>query len=204
MYKFSSLLDQLAREGWAVSQDFLPRVEIEALADEARRFWELGSFGPAGIGRSLDFSVRTEIRSDYIYWLDEQSASRLQQKYLEEIEGFRRELNRNLFAGLTDFEAHFACYPPGAFYRRHLDRFKAADERIISCTLYLNANWREEDRGALRIYTESAHAGFLDILPRAGVFVAFRSDTIFHEVLPATKERLSLTGWLKRRSRSIL
>jgi SM-20-related protein len=38
--------------------------------------------------------------------------------------------------------------------------------------------------------------GPVDILPLAGRLVCFRSDQIEHEVLPATRERLSLTGWL--------
>jgi SM-20-related protein len=35
-----------------------------------------------------------------------------------------------------------------------------------------------------------------DVLPVAGRLVCFRSDLLEHEVLPATRERLSLTGWL--------
>ena len=33
-------------------------------------------------------------------------------------------LNRDLFLGLEDFESHFAMYPPGAFYLKHVDRFR--------------------------------------------------------------------------------
>ncbi|MDQ2656958.1 MAG: 2OG-Fe(II) oxygenase, partial [Bacteroidota bacterium] len=36
----------------------------------------------------------------------------------------------------------------------------------------------------------------LDILPVLGRMVCFRSDQLEHEVLPATRPRLSLTGWL--------
>jgi SM-20-related protein len=32
-------------------------------------------------------------------------------------------------------------------------------------------------------------------VPEAGRLVCFRSDLIEHEVLPATRERYSLTGW---------
>jgi SM-20-related protein len=35
-----------------------------------------------------------------------------------------------------------------------------------------------------------------DFLPMAGRLVIFRSDEIEHEVLPATRERLSITGWI--------
>ena len=180
-------------------QEFLPDAEIKGLAEEAASLRESGKFRQAGVGQGSGFQVRSEIRGDQILWLDEERLTPLQQKYWDEIESLRLELNRNLFTGLTAFEAHFAIYPTGAFYQRHLDRFVASDERAISCTLYLNPNWREEDAGALRIYTdENGLEAFTDVLPQAGAFVVFRSDAIFHEVLPAMRERLSLTGWLKR------
>jgi SM-20-related protein len=36
----------------------------------------------------------------------------------------------------------------------------------------------------------------LDFLPLAGRLVCFRSDMIEHEVLPATRTRMSITGWM--------
>jgi SM-20-related protein len=39
-----------------------------------------------------------------------------------------------------------------------------------------------------------------DVLPVAGTLVCFLSDRFEHEVLPATRERLSLTGWFRRRA----
>ena len=39
----------------------------------------------------------------------------------------------------------------------------------------------------------------LDIFPVGGTLVAFLSARYWHEVLPATRERLSLTGWFKVR-----
>ena len=56
-----------------------------------------------------------------------------------------------------------------------------------------NEEWNEEQGGQLRIYTEGASQ---DVLPIAGRLVCFRSDVLEHEVLPATRERLSLTGWI--------
>jgi SM-20-related protein len=140
------------------------------------------------------------VRSDYVLWIDERNLTPARSEYFSRIERLRLGLNRELFAGLTEFEAHYASYPPGAFYKKHVDRFGDADERVISCTLYLNQSWRADEGGALRLYFNPEDPGaFTDISPRAGVFVAFRSDTLYHEVLPASRERFSLTGWLKRR-----
>jgi SM-20-related protein len=38
----------------------------------------------------------------------------------------------------------------------------------------------------------------IKINPEAGRIVFFESDKIEHEVLPANRQRMSVTGWLKR------
>jgi SM-20-related protein len=102
-------------------------------------------------------------------------------------------VNQSLFLSLKDCEVHQTIYPIGSFYKRHLDQFKKDDHRKLSVICYLNKEWKEADGGQLRMFigTESR-----DILPLAGRLVCFRSDLLEHEVLPATRERLSLTGWL--------
>jgi SM-20-related protein len=63
--------------------------------------------------------------------------------------------------------------------------------------MYLNENWALADGGALRIYDGKR---VRDVLPVAGTLVCFLSDRFEHEVLPATRERLSLSGWFRRRA----
>src|SRR5690606_23077857 len=101
--------------------------------------------------------------------------------------------------GLKSFEAHLAKYPPGSFYKRHIDQFQQVSYRIISCILYLNADWREGDGGELRIFLPDGKRGEkqIDIVPKAGTLVCFKSDEIPHEVLPTHKERYSFTGWMR-------
>jgi SM-20-related protein len=88
-------------------------------------------------------------------------------------------------------------YPAGAFYKRHRDQHRGSLERLISCVVYLNNEWAESDGGQLRIYDEDG-TDFTDITPQAGTVVCFRSDTVEHEVMPALRERYSLTGWLRK------
>jgi SM-20-related protein len=64
--------------------------------------------------------------------------------------------------------------------------------------LYLNEDWRRDDGGLLRFWPEE-NAEALDIVPVGGTLVTFLSDRFWHEVLPARRERLSLTGWFRRR-----
>lgn len=198
MDRYEGIANQIAARGWAVSEQFLPEDAIAALAEEAAWLWAQGDFKAAGVGRSADYQVRADIRSDEILWLDEQRATPAQARYFSEINCLREALNRELFIGLVGIEAHYARYPVGAYYRKHLDRFTTSSDRLISCTLYLNSDWRIEDGGALRIYAHE-QAEPVDIYPCAGTFAVFRSDTIYHEVLPARRVRLSITGWLKRR-----
>jgi SM-20-related protein len=74
------------------------------------------------------------------------------------------------------------------------------ESRTLSCILYLNPNWRPEDGGALRIYTDPEDPGrFFEVEPRGGTLATFLSARFEHEVMPCTRERLSLTGWLKLR-----
>ena len=40
-------------------------------------------------------------------------------------------------------------------------------------------------------------------LPQAGTLALFLSADMPHEVLPATRERLSLTGWFRRRGNEV-
>jgi SM-20-related protein len=97
-----------------------------------------------------------------------------------------------------DLELHWALYPPGAHYARHCDRLRGSRARVVSLVLYLNESWRRRDGGALRLYLDANTTR--DVVPRAGTLVAFLSDRFEHEVLPARRERLSVTGWLRRRA----
>lgn len=197
MSRFTEATAEIAHHGWTVLTDFLPLETIASLRAEAQQLWQEEEFRAAGVGRSGGYAIRSEIRSDHIRWLDNQAPTPAQKLYLGAIEELQQELNRELFLSLANFEAHFAIYPRGAFYQKHLDRFSDADERVISCTLYLNEAWRAEDGGQLRLYLPEGHQ---DVLPTAGMCALFRSDTFFHEVLPATETRFSLTGWFRRRS----
>jgi SM-20-related protein len=194
------IADALAERGFVIVADWLPPDPIAALAEEAQALSAGGRFEHAGVGRGAGHAVRQDIRGDRILWLDEQAPTAAQASYWAAIEALRAALNRELYLGLLSFEAHYAIYPPGAHYQKHVDRFSDADERVISCSLYLNREWRAEHGGQLRLHLADGHPdGHIDVLPTAGTCVLFRSDTFLHEVLPATQTRLSVTGWFRRR-----
>ncbi|WP_136478859.1 2OG-Fe(II) oxygenase [Pseudomonas sp. DG56-2] len=191
------IVDDLATHGWSQQDIFLPASLTLALAAECRARAAEGELAPAAVGRGATQEVREGIRGDHIQWLEPGQAESCDQ-YLELMDGLREALNRGLFLGLEDFECHFALYPPGAFYRKHLDRFRDDDRRTVSAVIYLNAeDWTPDDGGQLRMSLKGGEEH--DVQPIGGCLVVFLSGDIPHEVLPARRERLSVTGWFRRR-----
>ena len=192
---FNQLADNLAEKGWAVSDTILTTDFLKELLNEEMLLYKSGKFKQAGIGKGTEHKVVTEIRNDYVHWLDEENLSELQQQFWKQMEELKLFLNREFFLGLKGLEFHFAVYPEGSFYKKHVDRFQRDSGRTISCVLYLNEDWKEGDGGQLRIYHNDT---FTDIVPVFGRLVCFKSDEIEHEVLPTKKERYSITGWMKK------
>lgn len=194
--KLSAIVDDLASQGWSQQADFLPAELVSALAAECRRRAGDGQLNPAGVGRGGTLEVREAIRGDHIRWL-EPGESSVCDRYLDTMDALRQAINQGLFIGLEDYECHFALYPPGAFYRRHLDRFRDDDRRAVSAVIYLNQDWQPGDGGELRMFLDDQRVH--DVAPTAGTLVVFLSGDVPHEVLAAGRERLSLTGWFRRR-----
>lgn len=189
----NELADGLVDQGYAVVDNFLSQEEVRAIiaTDDFKN--GLLQFKKAGIGKSQEKQINESIRGDYIQWIDAATAQEAVQVYLNRLKKLMEFVNRSLYLSLKDFEVHQTIYPIGSFYKRHLDQFKKDDKRKLSVICYLNKDWKESEGGQLRIYLPN---GSTDIFPFAGRLVCFRSDLLEHEVLPATRERLSLTGWL--------
>ena len=179
--------------GYAVVQSFLEGDVVAALAEECRS----ADLKATAVGRGTHRRVRPDLRGDATRWLERDEATPAQRAYFDATEALRVGLNRSLLLGLDELEAHFAHYAPGARYAKHRDRFRDDDARVLSSVLYLNADWQESDGGALRLYLPGEH---LDVYPSAGKLVLFLSADFEHEVLPATRDRLSIAGWFRRRA----
>jgi SM-20-related protein len=190
------IVDDVAQRGWSQQNIFLPENLTRELALECRKRAAEGELAPASVGRGVLQVVREGIRGDHIQWIEPGQAETCDQ-YLALMDTLRQALNRGLFLGLEDYESHFAMYPPGAFYRKHVDRFRDDDKRMLSAVLYLNDAWLPEHGGHLRMYLEDGVE--YDVQPSGGCLVVFLSGDIPHEVLPSTRDRLSLTGWFRRR-----
>lgn len=167
----------------------------EALRGELRRLQSAGALSRAAVGRSDGRALRDDIRADATLWLDDPRCAAPARAFLARMDEVRIALNRTLYLGLAECEAHYAAYPPGGGYARHRDRFRDSDARVVSLVSYLNDDdWRDDDGGALRLYLGD---GAVD-LPPAGGSICFMSE-LEHEVLPSMRERLSIACWMRRR-----
>jgi len=186
----------LKQHGIAVRDRFLTPLQVHALVEcaEARR--ERGDFVPARIGAERKLERREEIRGDSICWLTEPPLA-AERKLFDILEELRLELNREALLGLFELEMHYARYPPGAGYARHVDQPRGQDQRRVSLVLYLNEHWEASDGGELRIFADDGH--YRDIEPAAGRLVAFLTQGREHAVMRTRRERLSLSGWYRSR-----
>lgn len=181
--------------------EFCPSSLVAQLRTEAIGLWQAGNFKPAGTGRGNRFELDDSVRSDWIHWLDPINASNTQLLYFKQMEQLRLELNRSLYLGLFDLESHLAVYNPGDHYHRHLDQFQDSNLRILSCILYLNENWQNDDGGQLLLYDHwQSPTPCQEFLPTGGNLLCFLSARYPHEVLPAKRPRFSLTGWYRTRN----
>lgn len=195
--KIENILDDLEQQGWSVQEHFFSTELTQQLKETLTSFRQQGIFKQAGIGRKNDFHVEQSIRNDEITWFDEKNITESQEKYLNITQQLQDAINQHFYLGLFELEVHFALYPANAFYKRHLDQHKNQDTRILTVITYLNENWNKEDGGELQLYLKDGKT--VSVLPNAGTLVCFMSAEFEHEVLPARRERASLTGWFRKR-----
>jgi SM-20-related protein len=199
--QLEQISEQIGKAGWLALPGFLDAAQTLALSRECAALFGQGAFHDAAIGGGAQQRTDGDVRADQILWLEPAGGSEAQRECLARFEALRLRLNRDLQLGLFEFECHFARYAPGAFYRRHVDQFSRDSRRRVSSIVYLNDDWGDGDGGELRLYLERKPAsGYVDVRPKGGTLVLFLSERFPHEVLPATRERLSLTGWFKARA----
>ena len=200
--KFERIIADLSDTGLSICDDFISPLLVSNLSHEARTMHANGEFRHARVGKGESLQLREEVRNDHIHWLDPENPSPIQLPYFQELETLRMYINSNLFLGLFEYEGHYALYPPGASYKMHYDRFIGAHQRMVTAILYLNHDWQEQDGGFLKVYegTKPSELNLpMEVLPLGGRLVTFISELFPHEVLPSTRDRLSLTGWFRIR-----
>jgi SM-20-related protein len=186
-------LDRFEEVGWVEIPGFLTEPEAQSIRSDFEQLHMLEGFRQAGIGKQQTQQIDTAQRGDLIRWIDPSGALPSTRIYLDKIQGIIEEFNRNFYLGIRDYECHYALYPPGSFYKKHVDRHKGGSPRIVSSVLYLNSNWQPGDGGELCIYDEKDTPS--TIQPLMGTLALFLSEKE-HEVLTTQRDRMSITGWM--------
>lgn len=192
-YSSDAVVDSLVEKGYIIIDDFLSEALTRALRDEVSDLNQKG-ISRAGVGRGNDLHVNNDIRSDKTHWLD--GSTDAQKRLLAQCDALRGDVNRHLFMGLYDYEAHYAVYEPGSFYQKHLDAFKGRSNRVLTNVIYLNDEWQDDWGGELAVYDETDEL-IERVLPKGGRAIFFLSERFPHEVLKTKKQRLSIAGWYR-------
>lgn len=193
----------LYQDGWSVVENFLSAPFADLLRQDLISLDQQEKFHKAGIGRELDFVRRADIRSDRICWLD--NINETQNLFMQMLEQLMTAINRRLFLGMNHFEAMYAIYEPGQFYKKHVDSFKGQRNRIMTLVFYLNHDWTADKGGEFVLYPEEteqetgSHTPIITLLPKAGTVAAFLSEDFPHEVLTAHATRYSIAVWFRIR-----
>lgn len=200
--QYERIIEDLQEKKYSVIDDFFSAEEIEIIRNGLLAKYEEDQFKKSAIGNRTNELIESEIRGDFILWLNEAEAGLPEQTYFNKINNLVKYLNQTCFMGILHTEFHYAVYPKGTFYKRHLDTFQNDGRRKLSVVCYLNdESWKKENGGELTIYTkENGTEKPIDLFPFPGRVVIFESQELEHEVQQVKNDkRLSITGWLKTR-----
>ena len=198
---YEKIISDIANHRYSIIEDFFTSNEVLLLRQSLLEKHEEDNFKKAAIGNRTNEIIIKSVRGDIILWIDEAKANQSETLFFDKINELIRYLNRTCFLGILHKEFHYALYPTGTYYKRHIDTFHNDDRRKLSIVCYLNnEDWQAEYGGELILYlNKQGQEEEKVIYPFPGRVVIFESQLIEHEVKPVNTKRLSITGWLKTR-----
>jgi Rps23 Pro-64 3,4-dihydroxylase Tpa1-like proline 4-hydroxylase len=194
-HPFDTLIDTYLDNNIGIDSHFLSKALSDGLHQNILQLQKDDKMSAAGIGNADVKDATQKMRSDSIYWMDKKHENVFEQEFLSQMEDFIGHLNDTCYTGINSYEFHYAIYEEGSFYKRHRDQFKTDNNRKFSLINYLNNDWLEENGGQLLVYQNGLTQ---TIQPNAQKAVFFKSDEMEHEVVKANRQRMSISGWLKR------
>ena len=138
---YEKVITDLLDQQYSVVDNFFTPDEVARLRTSLQEKYEDDAFKKAAIGNKVNENIIKSIRGDFIFWLNEAQANEAEGTFFAKVNDFATYLNRTCFMGILQKEFHYALYPEGTFYKRHLDTFMNDDRRKLSLVCYLN----EED-----------------------------------------------------------
>lgn len=200
--QYECIIEDVLKQQYSIVEDFFTDDEVALLRQSLIEKHEEDAFKKAAIGNRVNEIIVKSIRGDVILWIDELKANEAEMLFFNKINSLVNYLNKTCFLGILQKEFHYAIYPEGTFYKRHIDAFQNDDRRKLSIVCYLNEDgWLPENGGELVLYLNDNGEEETEkvIYPFPGRVVIFESQIIEHEVKPVNKKRMSITGWLKTR-----
>lgn len=199
--QYERIIENILAQQYCIVEDFFTDGEVSLLRQSLIEKHEEDAFKKAAIGNCVNEIIVKSIRGDVILWIDELNANEAEMLFFNKVNNLVNYLNKTCFLGILQKEFHYALYPEGTYYKRHIDTFQNDDRRKLSIVCYLNEDgWLPENGGELVLYlNENGEETEKVIYPFPGRVVIFESQIIEHEVKPVNKERMSITGWLKTR-----
>ena len=198
---YERIISGLLEDKYCIIENFFELEEVAILRTSLLDKFDKDAFKKAAIGNKTNENVERSVRGDFILWINEAYAGEAERIFFDKINALIEYLNKTCFLGILQKEFHYALYPEGTFYKRHLDTFQNDDRRKLSLVCYLNdEDWKPENGGELVIYKEENGVEVSkNIYPFPGRVVIFESQLLEHEVKSVKTTRLSITGWLKTR-----
>ena len=142
-------------------------------------------------------AVREDVRGDRIGWLDESTPGRRSACSSPRSKRCASRSIASSYSGSGATRATTRSIRPGRTTRGIAILSATTTRACCRSSSISTTRGRRDDGGALRIH---ALAGMRrDVLPEGGTLVAFLAAEFEHEVLPATRPRLAVTGWFRTR-----
>lgn len=192
--QFDIIINSFLSNNVGIDTNFLSKSLSLGLQKNIRQLDADGLMHFGGIGNEKVKNNNQQTRGDKIYWLDKKHNNVFEQEFLALIEQFINHLNSTCYTSINSYEFHYALYPKGSYYKKHIDQFRNENGRKFSLISYLNEEWLNTDGGNLAVYQEGVEQ---TIRPQSQTAVFFKSNEIEHEVMTANRDRMSVTGWLK-------
>lgn len=186
--QFERLILDISENDFGICDNFLNSEQVQLLILNM----ETPKFLKAGIGKLSERKENNLVRGDEILWIEDDSTNPADQLINKINQNFIQYLNKTCYLGIKTSEMHYAKYPQGSFYKKHLDVFQTQNGRILTLIFYLNINWVPSHGGELIIYSNNKP---ITIEPLAGRLVCFKSNKLEHEVKETNVDRYSVTGW---------
>ena len=191
-------------------ENFLPDSLQDGLREDVQNLRSQDKFKVAKIGQDSTNTLNTNIRVAETCFLGRSKLGDMpdeaRSKLYDVLDQMRQDLPQPLDTALSEFL--YAYYPSGGFYRRHRDAISGSASmlRKYSLLMYLNKDWKEDDKGKLRMHMDSGgdelpageDPNFMDVAPKGGTLVLFDSSLVPHEVLDTQAERVAIVGWFNR------